>query len=188
MSEDVFVDDSHDEVMELVLSSDEEFTDVEADGFSETLRREDRRVWWRDMAARFLPGVDAGAIIAAVASLIALAGALPVDQMSTASEISSQYNSSLSRNAAADPFATVHAFLRLRWIGLASGAGLAVVLGVLVLIRWKEGRHARWSRPVAQAALVIGLIGVVAAILGLTGTIGALPHVKTGSGIDSLSG
>jgi hypothetical protein len=187
VSDDVFLDDSRDEVMELVLSSDEEFTGDEADEIDETERRESRRVWWRETANRFLPGVDAGAVIAAGAALVGLGGTLTVDQAATASEISVSYNESVSRRVTGGPLDQYHEYLDVRWIGQISVAAVAVLLGVLVLARWKEGRHARWSRPVAQAALVLGLIGVVVAILGLTGVIASLPQVKAG-GLDSLSG
>lgn len=188
MSDEVFLDDSRDEVMELVLSSDEEFTGVEGDEIDETERRENRRVWWRETATRFLPGVDAGACIAAAASVVAVAGTVAADQAVTASEIGSSYAGGTSQPTLLEQVKQYQHYLDIRWIGQLSVAVLAVVLGVLVLARWKEGRHARWSRPVAQAALVIGLIGVTVAILGLTHVFASLPTPKSTGGLDSLSG
>lgn len=187
MSDEVFVGESQDDVMELVLSSDEEFTGGEFAEIDETQRREARRMWWRETARRFLPGVDAGAALAAAAAVLGLAGTFVSDQLATVSQINANYNDSLKRGSSVDPLDSVRDYLDVRWIGQLSVAAVAVLIGVLVLARWKEGRHARWSRPVAQAALVVGLIGVTAAILGLTGVIGSLPTLGSG-GLNSLNG
>jgi hypothetical protein len=57
-----------------------------------------------------------------------------------------------------------------------SASGLAIALGSALL--WRPDRHPSWSRGIAQVTLVVSLVGVVLAVLFLTGTVGALPTVN----------
>ena len=63
----------------------------------------------------------------------------------------------------------------LKFLGQGVFAAVAVVVAVLVTAGWRAERHARWSRPVGQAALLLGLAGVVIALLGYFDVIASLP-------------
>jgi hypothetical protein len=175
MAEDVSFDEPREAVLELVLSSDEEFQGEE---LSAAARSENRRAWWRDATARFLPGVDGGAVFALAFALLALIPSALIDIWATNRSVAASWKAqsgALSSKGQADPFAELRNLTDLRALAQGTIAVAAVLVAVLVLSRWREDRHTRWSRPAAQAALGLGLIGVVIAVLIHTGTVGGLP-------------
>ena len=172
MSDEAVFDGSVEPVMELVLSSDDEFTGADADSV------EERRLQRDELRARFLPGVDAGALIALGVSLVSLVSTGLVEVLAQSRELSYQPN--LGGGHAVDPMAPLREANHLRFLAQGVVAAVAVVVAVLVANNWRAERHARWSRPAAHAALVIGLVGVVIAGLGYFDVIGGLPkpHVS----------
>jgi hypothetical protein len=177
MTDDEVFDEQRETVMELVLSSDEEFPGT-APGFGADSRSEERRDWWRATAARFLPGVDAGAVFALGLALVSLTTSGLIDVLATRAQIVYTYSLRSAANSASannDPLAGYRHLLNIRTLGQGAVAAAAVLLAVLVLARWQQERHTRWSRPVAQAALGLGLVAVVITVLLYTGAVAGLP-------------
>lgn len=175
MADQSAFDEPHEAVMELVLSSDDEFTD--ADVRSPRPSREDRRLRRHELAARFLPGVDAGALFALGVGLVSLTSASMIEILAQNSEISDSYthpNADLND----DPLAGLRHLSHLRFLGQGGFAVASIVIAFAVLSRWRPDRHARWSRPIAQAALLLGLLGLTIAVLGYFDVIGGLPDPK----------
>ena len=174
MVDDAVFGDSREAVLELVLSSDEEF---QGDGLSAEARSENRRAWWREMAARFLPGVEAGALFALGLALIGLTNSVLVELWATNEQVGATYrntDNALSQRSA-DPLAPYRHVADLRTLGQAAFGVAAVLVAIVVLTRWQQSRHTRWSRPAAQAALGLGLLGLVFAALVYTGVVAGLP-------------
>lgn len=171
MVSDAGFDESHDVVMELVLASDDEFAGDEP-GAADA-RREERRAWRLEMAARFLPGVDAGALFALASALVAWTSASVMEIVAQNREISADLSRRLPPDG--DPLTPFRDMNHFRFLGQGLFAGVAVAVAFAVLTRWRVDRHARWSRPVGQAALLLGVAGVVIALLGYFDVIGALP-------------
>lgn len=168
-------------VLELVLSSDDEFADADP----HSLSVEDRRLQRHELRERFLPGVDAGALFALCVAMVSLTSSGLVEVLALNRElVPTAYMAGSSR--APDPLAPFRDVDHLRFLGQGVFAAVAVVIAVLAASNWRAERHARWSRPAAQAALLIGLAGVVIALLGYFDVIGALPTIHRPS-LDSVS-
>ncbi|MFD0637066.1 hypothetical protein [Catenulispora yoronensis] len=186
MVDEAAFDDPQDAVMELVLSSDDEYADVHPRDGEEL--REERRVRRRELATRFLPGVDAGALFALVGSVVSLTSASVMEILAQNREVTdtfSQRSGNLGRN---DPFAVFRAMNHERFLGQGVFAAAAVLIGFVTLAGWRSDRHARWSRPVAQVGLLVGLVGVVIAVLGYFDVIGGLPTPSELSPVEDFQG
>ncbi|GAA1954794.1 hypothetical protein [Catenulispora subtropica] len=173
MVDEAAFDEPHDAVMELVLSSDDEYAGIEP-GEVEA-GREERRLRRRELAARFLPGVDAGALFALGSAVVSLTSASMIEILAQNREIADSYSHRSSFDSAYDPLATLRELGHTRFLGQGAFAGVAIVVALAVLARWRSDRHARWARPAGQAALLLGVVGVTIALLGLFDVIGALP-------------
>jgi hypothetical protein len=173
MVDEAVFGEPRDAVMELVLSSDDEF--VGAGPGEGEASREERWLRRREVVARFLPGIDAGALFALVTSLVSLTSASMIEIFAQNREIADSYRHRSSFDSVYDPLATVRELGHTRFLGQGVFAGVAIVIAVAVLVRWRPDYHARWARPVAQAALLLGLVGVTIAVLGYFDVIGALP-------------
>lgn len=185
MDEAVF-DEPRDTVMELVLSSDDEYVGV-APGEVEVIR-EERRLRRREFAARFLPGVDAGALFALASAVVSLTSASLIEILAENREIADSYNHRSSFDSAYDPLATLREVGHTRFFGQGVFAGLAIVIALGVLSGWRSDHHARWSRAAGQAALLLGLVGATIALLGYFDVIGALPSPNALPGRSGDSG
>ena len=175
---DAVFDESHDAVLELVLASDDEYAGpepAEADA-----RREERRERLLEIAARFLPGVDAGALFALAAALVGWASASVMEILAQNQEISATIAQRPQTDS--DPLKPFRDMSHFRFLGQGLFAAVAVVVALAVLTRWQADRHARWSRPAGQAALLLGAAGVVIALLGYFDVIGSLPTPIGSSG------
>jgi len=169
MVDETVFDHSDEQVMELVLSSDDEFADVDPQS------PEERRLRRDELRERFLPGVDAGALIALVVSMVSLmtSGLFEVLAQNRELTFTTHYVSGSNPPDRFEPFRDVD---HLRFLGQGIFAAVAVVVAGLVVSNWRAERHARWSRPAAQAALLLGLVGLVIAVLGYFDVIASLPH------------
>jgi len=172
MDEAVF-DEPRDAVMELVLSSDVEYAGVEPAELQAS--REERWLRFRELAARFLPGVDAGALFALVSALVSLTSASLIEILAQNREIADSYRHRSSFDSSYDPLATLRELGHTRFLGQGLFAVAAIAIAMAVLVRWRPDFHAGWARPVGQAALLLGLVGVGIALLGYFDVIGALP-------------
>lgn len=173
MVDEAVFGEPRDAVMELVLSSDDEFVGVEPG--ERAVGRQERWLRWREVASRFLPGVDAGALFALGAALVSLTSASMIEILAQNREIADSYQHRSSVDSVYDPLATLRELGHTRFLGQGLFAGAAIVIAVAVLARWRSDFHARWARPVGQAALLLGLVGVTIAVLGYFDVIGALP-------------
>jgi hypothetical protein len=173
MSGEALFDESDEAVMELVLSSDDEFTGVE-ERSAETV--EDRRLRRHEIRERFLPGVDAGALFAFGAAMVSLTSSGLIEIMAQNRELTTTLFSR-SGSAGEDPWAPFRDVDHMRFLGQGVFAAAAVVIAAVALTNWRSERHARWSRPAAQAGLLLGLAGVVIALLGYFDVIASLPAV-----------
>lgn len=171
MSDNLGFDPGDEPVMELVLSSDDEFTGTAP------VTVEERRLRRREVLARFIPGVDAGAVFALGVALLGMTSLSLVETIVQNDEITGVTSSTGSSfgGSVRDQWAPFRDMDHARFLGQGAFALLAVVVAVLVTGGWRAERHARWSRPVAQAALLIGLAGVVIALLGYFNVIATLP-------------
>ena len=174
MSEPLVFDESDDGVLEVVLSSEAEFA---GDGFIGEDDKAERVAQRRGIAARFLPGVDAGALFALAFALVALTSSSLIDIVATNHQVAMEFSAGTS--PANNPYALITDATHIRAFGGGSFASAACVIAVLVLSRWQEGKHARWSRPVGQAALGLGLIALVFAALLYTGAVAGTPAWNT---------
>jgi hypothetical protein len=168
MSDDAVFDSPEEPVMELVLTSGDEFTDVAPPTV------EERRLRRHELRERFLPGVDAGAVFALGVSLVSLTSSGLIEMIAQNRELTFTMTGQfgLTNRDQLSPFRDMD---HLKFLGQGIFAAVAVVVAVLVVGSWRAERHARWSRPVAQAALLIGLAGVVIALLGYFDVIATLP-------------
>jgi hypothetical protein len=180
MSEDIRTN-PNEEVLELVLTGDDEFP---GGGLPPGDRGEDRRLKWRTAGARFLPGVDAGALYAAAFAFFAAGTSLVVDAWTQNRLIAQQIKSEFApRTAAAglgtpsDPLVGYRGTMEFRALVQGGVAVVAILVAIAVLLRWQEGRHTRWSRPVAQVALGLGVLTLVFAALVYWHVLGRLPSV-----------
>lgn len=168
MSDNGVFEGSDEPVMELVLSSDDEFAGVDPPTV------EERRMRRHELRERFLPGVDAWAVFALGVSLVSLTSAGLIEMMAQNRELTYTLSGHFTV-AARDQFSPFRDMDHLKFLGQGIFAAVAVVVALLVTGSWRAERHARWSRPVAQAALLIGLAGVVIALLGYFDVIASLP-------------
>lgn len=169
MSDETVFDHSDETVMELVLSSDDEFT-------GEAPRSpEERRLRRDELRERFLPGVDAGALFALAVSTVSLVTSGLFEILGQNRELTFTARH-VSGSNPPDRYAPFRDVDHLRFLGQGIFAAVAVVVAVLVVSNWRAERHARWSRPAAQAALLLGLAGLVIAVLGYFDVIASLPH------------
>jgi hypothetical protein len=170
MANEALFDEPDDAVLEIVLSSDEEYQE----GFAK-FDAEDRRVRRQGFITRFLPGVEAGAVFALGLAMIGLTISSAVD-IYVSNRVETRdiavESQSGGQNMLLDE---LHFYSHLRSAAMAAICLLAVVIAVLVLSRWREEKHTRWSRPVAQAALAFGLLGVAVAVLIYTGVLAGIP-------------
>ncbi|MEZ0113139.1 hypothetical protein ABH920_007164 [Catenulispora sp. EB89] len=173
MSDETVFDHSDEPVMELVLDgddefSDDEFTDADLHSLEERLRRRD------ELRERFLPGVDGGALFALAVSTVGLVTSGLFEILGQNRELTFTAHH-VSGSSLPDQYAPFRDVNHLRFLGQGIFAGAAVVVAVLVVNSWRAERHARWSRPAAQAALLLGLVGLVLAVLGYFDVIASLP-------------
>ncbi|MBW8803602.1 MAG: hypothetical protein JF587_07035 [Catenulisporales bacterium] len=134
-----------------------------------------------DVAATFLPGIDAGSILALLLSLLAAGAYLlvyPLVQASDANRTWSDFKNNVPR-ARQDPFGVQRDWIQYQsWAHIILGL-VAVLLALLVLGLWTAQRNRLHSRAFAQAALVLGLAVVLYGILLKTGAIGSqIPSMK----------
>jgi hypothetical protein len=134
------------------------------------------------VVATFLPGVDAGAVIALFLSALAAGVYLlvsPLVQAKAGAASWANYKNKVPQ-AKQDPFATERFWAEYQsWGHIILGLA-AILVALLVLGLWTYQKNKLWSRSVAQAALVIGLAVVIYGILMKTGAIGGnLPSTKT---------
>lgn len=168
MSDEVVFDSPDEPVMELVLSSDDEFTGPEPP------TAEELRLRRTELRERFLPGVDGGAVFALAVSMVSLTSSGLIELLAQNRELTFTLVPRFGTGFR-DPLTPFRQVTHLRFLGQGAFALVAVVVAVLVAANWRAERHARWSRPVAQAALLLGLAGVVIALLGYFDVIGSLP-------------
>ncbi|WP_194917842.1 hypothetical protein [Catenulispora rubra] len=168
MPDETVFDHSDEPVMELVLSSDDEFTGVDAHS------PEERRLRRDELRERFLPGVDAGALFALAASTVSLvtSGLFEILAQNRELTFTARY---VNGSNPPDRYAPFRDMDHLRFLGQGLFAAVAVVVAALVATNWRAERHARWSRPAAQAALLLGLAGLAIAVLGYFDVIASLP-------------
>lgn len=182
MSNETDFDGLDEPVMELVLSSEDEFTGHDPRSV------EDRRVQRHELRERFLPGVDAGALFALCVAMVSLTSSGLVEILALNRELTFTASATGSSSRVSDPMAPFRDVDHLRFLGQGAFAAAAVVIALLAASNWRAERHARWSRPAAQAALLIGLAGVVIALLGYFDVIGALPTLHRPSFDGAVSG
>jgi hypothetical protein len=172
MAGEAVFDGSDEQVMELVLSSDDEFTGAVPHSV------EDGRLRRHELRERFLPGVDGGALLALGVSLVSLTSSGLIEILAQNREFSESFNRSGQNTS--DPWAPFRQMNQMRFLGQGAFALVAVIIAALAAANWRSERHARWSRPVAQAALLLGLAGLAIAVLGYFDVIGALPKAPDG--------
>ena len=134
------------------------------------------------LAATFLPGIEATAVIALVLSVLGAGAYLlvyPLIQAKSGAESWANYKNKVPQTSQ-DPFITERLTSQYQsWGHIALGV-VAILVALLVLGMWTAGKNKLWARSVAQAALVIGLAVAVYGILMRTGVIaGGLPSTKT---------
>jgi hypothetical protein len=168
MPDETVFDHPDEPVLELVLSSDDEFTGADPDS------PEERRLRRDEFRERFLPGVDAGALFALVVSMVSLMSSGLFEILAQNRELTFS-SSTASGSNPLDRFAPFRDVDHLRFLGQGVFAAVAVVVAGLVVNNWRAERHARWSRPAGQAALLLGLAGLVIAVLGYFDVIASLP-------------
>lgn len=132
------------------------------------------------LVATFLPGIDAGAVIALVLSVLGALAYVFINPLLHASADNKGFNDARKKVAASqDPFVADRLFTSYEsWAHIALGLA-ALLIALLVLGSWTVGRNALWARSVAQAALVLGLMVLVYGILLKTGVVGGIPDHKT---------
>jgi hypothetical protein len=134
------------------------------------------------VAATFLPGIDAGAVIAAILSVLGAGVYLLVYPLVQAKAGVASWNNFKNKvpQAQQDPFTTERTWAEYQsWGHIILGLA-AILVALLVLGLWTAQKNKTWSRSVAQAALVVGLAVVIYGILMKTGAIGGgLPSTKT---------
>lgn len=172
MSDETVFDHPDEPVMELVLSSDDEFTGADPRS------PEERRLRRDELRERFLPGVDAGALIALVLSLVSLlsSGLFEIMVQNRELTYTTRY---VGGSNPPDRYAPFRDMDHLRFLGQGIFAAAAVVIAGLVVSSWRSERHARWSRPAAQAALLLGLAALAIAVLGYFDVIASLPRPQS---------
>ncbi|MEY9932343.1 hypothetical protein ABH926_006994 [Catenulispora sp. GP43] len=133
------------------------------------------------VAATFLPGIDAGSLLALIVAALGAGSFLlvnPLVQAHDAARTWSDFKNNVPRTKQ-DPFG-----LQRDWVSYQSWAmiilGLvAVVLALVVLALWTARRNKLRSRSFAQAALVLGLAVLLYGILLKTGAVGSeIPSLK----------
>lgn len=134
------------------------------------------------VAATFLPGIDAGAVIAAVLAVLGAGVYLlvyPLVQAKSGAASWANYKNKVPQSKQ-DPFITERLWAQYQsWGHIILGVA-AILIALLVLGLWTHEKNKLWSRSVAQAALVLGLAVVIYGILLKTGVIGGdLPSKKT---------
>jgi hypothetical protein len=117
--------------------------------------------------------VDGGAVFALAVSMVSLTSSGLIEMMVQNREFT--FTTSGHGSSFQDPLAPFRQMDHIRFLGQGVFALVAVVIAGLAASNWHRDRHARWSRPVAQAALLLGLAGVVIALLGYFDVIASLP-------------
>ena len=134
------------------------------------------------LAATFLPGIDAAAVIAAVMAVLGAAVYLlvyPLVQVRSGAASWDNYKNNVPQ-AKQDPFASERFWLQYQSWGHIILGLVAILLALLVLGLWTHEKNKLWSRSVAQAELVLGIAVVIFGILLKTGVIGGdLPSKKS---------
>jgi NADH:ubiquinone oxidoreductase subunit 3 (subunit A) len=143
------------------------------------------------IAATFLPGIDAGSLLALIVAALGAGSFLlvnPLVQAHDAARTWSDFKNNVPRTKQ-DPFG-----LQRDWVNYQSWAmiilGLvAVLLALVVLALWTASRNKLRSRSFAQAALVLGLAVLLYGILLKTGAVGSeIPSLKDiSAGLSSSS-
>ena len=133
------------------------------------------------VAATFLPGIEAGSVLALLLSLLAAGAYLlvyPLVQARDANRTWSDFKNNVPR-AKQDPFGVQRDWIQYQsWTHIILGL-LAVLLALLVLGLWTARKNQLYSRAFAQAALVLGLAVVLYGILLKTGAVGSqIPSLK----------
>jgi NADH:ubiquinone oxidoreductase subunit 3 (subunit A) len=133
------------------------------------------------VAATFLPGIDAAAILALVAAALAAGVYLlvnPLVQAHDAARTWSDFKNNVAR-AKQDPFGVQRDWVNYQSWGFIILGLVAVLLALLVLGLWTAQKNKLRSRAFAQAALVVGLAVVLYGILLKTGAVGStIPSMK----------
>jgi hypothetical protein len=134
-----------------------------------------------DVAATFLPGVDAASVLALVTAALAAGAFLlvnPLVQAHDAARTWSDFKNNVPRTKQ-DPFGVQRDWVSYQsWAHIILGL-VAVLLALAVLGLWTARRNKLRSRAFAQAALVLGLAVVLYGILLKTGAVGSeIPSVK----------
>ncbi len=152
-------------------------TDEEA-GFAEPV---DPNAPNTGVAATFLPGIDAAAVLALVVAALAAGAYLlvnPLVQAHDAARTWSDFKNNVPRTKQ-DPFGVQRDWVSYQsWAHIILGL-VAVLLALLVLGLWTAQKNKLRSRSFAQAALVLGLAVVLYGILLKTGAVGSeIPSMK----------
>src|SRR5258707_326113 len=92
MAEDLMFDDREDDVLEIVLASDEEYQGS-VEGFGD----EEFRVRRKGIVSRFVPGVEAGAVLALGLSFVGLVSSALIDQYVQDRAIAGEFNQALAQ-------------------------------------------------------------------------------------------
>ncbi|MBS2533190.1 hypothetical protein KGQ20_10425 [Catenulispora sp. NF23] len=133
------------------------------------------------VAATFLPGIDAAAVLALVVAALAAGAYLlvnPLVQAHDAARTWSDFKNNVPRTKQ-DPFGVQRDWVSYQsWAHIILGL-VAVLLALLVLGLWTARKNKLRSRSFAQAALVLGLAVVLYGILLKTGAVGSeIPSMK----------
>ena len=131
MADDAVFEGSEEPVMELVLSSDDEFADVAPP------TAEERRLRRHELRERFLPGVDAGAVFALSVSLVSLTSSGLIEMIAQNREIASTLSGSLLVRDQMAPFRDMD---HLKFLGQGIFAAVALVVALLAMVRWRAER------------------------------------------------
>lgn len=133
------------------------------------------------VAATFLPGIDAAAILALVVAALAAGVYLlvnPLVQAHDAARTWSDFKNNVPRTKQ-DPFGVQRDWVSYQSWGFIILGLVAVLLALFVLAMWTAARNRPRSRSFAQAALVVGLAVVLYGILLKTGAVGStIPSMK----------
>jgi len=133
------------------------------------------------VAATFLPGIDAAAVLALVVAALAAGVYLlvnPLVQAHDAARTWSDFKNNVPRTKQ-DPFGVQRDWVNYQSWGFIILGLVAVLLALLVLGMWTAQRNKLRSRTFAQAALVVGLAVVLYGILLKTGAVGStIPSMK----------